>query len=210
MTDIDPASIPPRPALPKTPRRRPRIMWLAITAGAALIIGAGAATGITYGAMAPRERAAEAETADYSDALDIMTRKRDAAVENVEGDRRLIDKLQGKIAKYREAEAEVTAREDAADKRAAELDDREKAVTKTEKAAEKRKFGSGTVIVGTDVEPGTYRAEGGDGCYYAWMSSLSSDADIISNNLTDGTAIADLHDGDIFESSSCGLWTKAN
>lgn len=68
-------------------------------------------------------------------------------------------------------------------------------------------FGDGIHVVGTDIQPGTYRAEGTDGCYWARLSGFSGD-DIITNDIGDGTRIVEIQATDVgFESSRCGTWT---
>src|SRR5947207_5350966 len=48
----------------------------------------------------------------------------------------------------------------------------------------KTSFGDGMFIVGTDIEPGTYRNSGSVGCYYAILSAFDTQA-ISSNDNTD-------------------------
>lgn len=74
----------------------------------------------------------------------------------------------------------------------------------------KTTFGDGMYIVGTDIQPGTYRNTTSSGCYYARLSGFSNtDSDIIANNLTDASAIVTISASDKgFESTRCGTWTK--
>ena len=46
-------------------------------------------------------------------------------------------------------------------------------------------FGEGTYVVGTDIQPGTYKTTGGDPCYWARLSSLNTQ-DIIDNSNSTG------------------------
>lgn len=100
------------------------------------------------------------------------------------------------------------------DETAAELDEREAEVTETEQVAADSEFpGSGLYVVGEDVEPGEYRTEGPGAlgiCYYAWMTGTSSDADIITNEVTEGSARVTLNEGDVFDSEGCKLWKRAD
>lgn len=74
-------------------------------------------------------------------------------------------------------------------------------------------FGDGTFIVGTDIEPGTYRTSGGSNCYYARLSGFDGTFnDIIANSNTDGNdAIVTIESSDAgFQSSGCGTWTQVS
>jgi hypothetical protein len=65
-------------------------------------------------------------------------------------------------------------------------------------------------IVGTDIQPGTYKSSGQSGCYYARLLGFGgTTSDIIANGLTDASAIVTISAADKgFESTSCGTWTK--
>ncbi len=72
-------------------------------------------------------------------------------------------------------------------------------------------FGDGTFIVGTDIEPGTYRTTGGSNCYYARLSGFGgTDNNIIANANTNGNgAIVTIKASDAgFQSSGCDTWTQ--
>ena len=71
-------------------------------------------------------------------------------------------------------------------------------------------FGDGIHIIGTDIEPGTYRSAGGDGCYYARLRGFGGTLDeIIANELSDGPSIVEISQRDKgFSSKGCGTWTK--
>lgn len=77
-------------------------------------------------------------------------------------------------------------------------------------AGPRTSFGDGTYIVGTDIAPGTYRAPGGDTCYWERESSLSgSSDDIIANNLSPGQQTVTIAASDKgFKTQGCGTWTK--
>lgn len=74
----------------------------------------------------------------------------------------------------------------------------------------KTSFGDGMYIVGTDMQPGTYKSSGQSGCYYARLRGFGSTTDdIIANENTDSPAIVTIAATDKgFESTSCGTWTK--
>ena len=71
-------------------------------------------------------------------------------------------------------------------------------------------FEDGTYIVGTDIEPGTYRSSGSSGCYYARLSGFSGGLEnLIANDNTDAPAVVEIAPTDAgFESKRCGTWTK--
>lgn len=74
--------------------------------------------------------------------------------------------------------------------------------------ASKTSFNDGTYIVGTDIQPGTYRSSGREGCYYARLSGFGgSTREIIANENTDSPAIVSIALGDKgFQSVRCGTW----
>lgn len=75
--------------------------------------------------------------------------------------------------------------------------------------------GTGTFLVGADVEPGTYRSAPADGslmawCYWSRLSSLDGTLDsIIANDGGDGQKIVTIAASDAaFETSGCGTWER--
>lgn len=76
--------------------------------------------------------------------------------------------------------------------------------------ASQTSFDDGMYIVGTDIQPGTYKSSGQSGCYYARLSGFSNTTDdILANNNTDTPAIVTISPGDKgFQSNNCGTWTK--
>jgi hypothetical protein len=71
-------------------------------------------------------------------------------------------------------------------------------------------FGDGDYIVGTDIQPGTYKNSGQQGCYYARLSGFGHTVDdVIANDNTDNVAIVTIAPTDKgFEATRCGTWTK--
>jgi hypothetical protein len=70
-------------------------------------------------------------------------------------------------------------------------------------------FADGTWRVGSDVAPGTYRARGGDSCYWAILNGPPrGDADNIEENggFT-ANVVVTLSDGQWFETNDCGDWS---
>jgi len=74
----------------------------------------------------------------------------------------------------------------------------------------KTSFGEGAYIVGTDIEPGTYRSSGSSGCYYARLRNFTADLNsIIANGNTDTSTVVTIKPTDVgFESLDCGTWTR--
>ncbi|MDP9343594.1 MAG: hypothetical protein M3Q23_16180 [Actinomycetota bacterium] len=68
----------------------------------------------------------------------------------------------------------------------------------------------GEWIVGTDLQPGTYRTTSAKGgCYYARLSNFSGVSDIVSNDLGGGPHIITIGSGDAgFQTEKCGVWKK--
>lgn len=68
----------------------------------------------------------------------------------------------------------------------------------------------GTWRVPDEVKPGTWRAKGGEGCYWARLRGFSgSSDDIIANEIAKGTAIVTIKVSDKgFLSKRCGTWTR--
>lgn len=74
----------------------------------------------------------------------------------------------------------------------------------------KTSFDDGIFIVGTDIEPGTYRNSGGSSCYFARPSGFGGTIDEIlaNNNVTAPTIVTIAASDKGFESRGCGTWTK--
>jgi hypothetical protein len=72
-------------------------------------------------------------------------------------------------------------------------------------------FGPGEYIVGSDLQPGTYRNRGGgQACYFARLRGFThASSDVIGNNNINGPAIVTVAASDRgFASRGCGTWTK--
>lgn len=71
-------------------------------------------------------------------------------------------------------------------------------------------FGDGQYVVGSDIQPGMYRAPGGDRCYWARLSGFSGGIDdIIANGIPNGAAIIEIASTDRgFETRGCGGWAR--
>lgn len=69
-------------------------------------------------------------------------------------------------------------------------------------------FSDGTHLVGSDIQPGTYRNDGTSSCYWARLSGTGGTVeDIIANDNPRGQAYVTIDPSDIaFESKNCGCW----
>lgn len=69
-------------------------------------------------------------------------------------------------------------------------------------------FRDGTKLVGKDIEPGTYRADGGTRCYWARLAGLGGEiSDLLANGSESGPMIVTISRSDkAFESRRCGIW----
>jgi len=76
--------------------------------------------------------------------------------------------------------------------------------------ASKTTFGAGAYIVGTDIEPGTYRNSGGRNCYWERLRAFNGGINaIIANGGTSNPSIVTIATTDAgFQSDSCETWTK--
>jgi hypothetical protein len=70
-------------------------------------------------------------------------------------------------------------------------------------------FGDGDYIVGTDIQPGTYRNTGQAGCYWARLRGFGHTTDdVLANDNTDNPAVVTIAATDMgFESTRCGKWS---
>jgi len=71
--------------------------------------------------------------------------------------------------------------------------------------------GDGNYIVGSDIQPGTYRTRvGSSGCYYARLKGFGgSSSDISANANTDAPAVITISASDAgFQTSNCATWTE--
>lgn len=74
----------------------------------------------------------------------------------------------------------------------------------------KTSFEEGTYIVGTDIEPGTYRSSGSSGCYHARLSGFGGGMEgVIANDNADAPTVVTIAPTDAgFQSQRCGTWSK--
>jgi hypothetical protein len=67
--------------------------------------------------------------------------------------------------------------------------------------------GDGIFLVGKDVQPGTYKSDGGSGCYWGRQDSAGN---TIANNIGDGPSVVTIQPGDFaIKTQSCAPFHKA-
>jgi hypothetical protein len=92
----------------------------------------------------------------------------------------------------------------------AKLNDRAQSISGEEEeaveVAEKSEIEDGIWQVGVDIEPGTYRPEGGSGCYWALLNS--ADTSDIENNGGFSPNQTLTIDSAWFQTDGCGVWEK--
>jgi hypothetical protein len=197
-----------QPAPAGKPRRKKRILL----AGAAVVLLSLAA--LPLGPFS-RIRKRARHTCPSLDEKSTVEIERDAALSSYASLKGKYDTLQGSITGR---ESTVSAREaevskaDAAVKAAeAAVKKREDAITGAEKAKAANTIGDGTWTVGSDIEPGTYRAAAavGSTCYWGIYRSGSNGGDIIENDIPGGgRPVVTLSPGQDFNSTRCGKWEK--
>lgn len=81
----------------------------------------------------------------------------------------------------------------------------------TEDNLEDGSFKDGTHLVGTDIQPGMYRNQGTERCYWERLSGLSGESsDILANDNPTGQAYIEILPSDrAFNSKRCGTWELA-
>jgi len=147
--------------------------------------GAGIAVGLTSQQGAIHSEQAKA-------AADVQAAA--AREEQLQGD------YQAKLAQLASAKAALDSEQAALDQQKRDLDARTAALKATS-------FADGVWVVGTDIQPGTYKApQAGGDCYWA---KLNADESIIRNDIPGGPTTVTI-EGSVnkFKSTRCGTWTK--
>lgn len=215
------------PAVPARPWWRQR--WVAATAAGLVVLLATAGGSFAAGASSVDPTESQAYAAMADDLADVMTERDDA-----------LGEIAGAQQTARDALGDVAERELAADDRDLELDERKARLDTDEAArmvafaaaqaeadaamaareaavgiaeataAANTVSGNGTFLVGTDIQPGTYRSDGGSLCYWARLSGLSGGlGDIISNSISPGQQFVEVRASDAaFQSNGCGAWVR--
>ena len=71
-------------------------------------------------------------------------------------------------------------------------------------------FEDGTYLVGSDIQPGTYRSTGGSFCTWERLSDVTGNNDaVLAWELADGQAYAEILTTDVaFRTDDCGTWSR--
>lgn len=136
---------------------------------------------------------AVAEGEDLTPARDLCTKIQDAVPGSEWEDAELADKSQSLDMLEDEEQAEESSPQAMTDD-----DETEPAIT----------FEDGTHMVGSDIQPGTYRNDGTQSCYWARMSGFGGTTDdIIANDNPRGQTYVTISEDDAaFKSQLCGSW----
>jgi hypothetical protein len=187
----EPGPVPPANTALKPWWRR----WL-LPVGIAFVVGVG------IGATAQTD---PTESAEFIELQDSLTEAEDRA-DTAEAE---VDRAEQGAAEVQASYDELVAKVNDIETREADVKAREAAVTEAEAQAEANSVTEGVWVVGVDIKPGTYRAQGvSSDCYWSITSTGSNGGDIIDNDIPGGgNPQVTLEEGQDFETSRCGDWT---
>lgn len=171
--------------------------WSAgIAAAVGLFIGIGIGAAST-----DTERIAqlEAQVNDLEAELAEAEERADEAEDELESEQNALARRERELKK--KAKAQRTKFAETRD----ELNAREEEISGAELEIESNTITDGTWEAGRDFEPGLYRAEGGEGCYWAKLNSADP-TDIASNGLDENPTVQ--IDSPFFSTNDCGDWKK--
>jgi hypothetical protein len=216
-SDIGPADMPENDTAVETEHAQPAQVTRRGRKKAILLVSAAVvlfASGVACGTVLPDPKASEAylSLADEKSTVEI---ERDTALSSyatLKGKYGTLERgMASRESKVAAREAEVGKADAAVKSAEAAVRVREEAVTGAEKTKAANTIGDGTWTVGTDIEPGTYRASAdvGSSCYWGIYATGSNGSNIIDNDLPGGgrPSVA-LSAGQDFKSSRCGKWEK--
>jgi hypothetical protein len=187
MEACQPQQPPPRDRTPNW-WQKPGPLWIIIAVLTVLATGAA----ITAGVIA-------ASTSDDAD------RELADARDQIASERRALDDEKADLQDEIDAlEQEASDARRAARREEKKLDRLRDRLSGAERQIEDNTVpGTGTYVVGEDIQPGTYRGEASPGCYWARLASLDT-SDIIDNQNADGPVVIEVLPSDkALELSSC-------
>lgn len=188
-------------------------VWALLTGVLGILVLAGVGGGFAGAAITDRSEEIEMLTTQRAGLSESVTELeeelRAVKKENWDLENEVAD-IERREKDLEQASQELAGKEEELAELEAEVANREAAVTKAEDAAAKNEFGNGVHLVGVDIEPGTYRNDGGDLCYWARLRGTSGGFnDIIANGIPDGPTVVTIASSDVaFESSGCGTWKR--
>jgi Tfp pilus assembly protein PilN len=148
-----------------------------------------------------------ASALDRSDALNEAIADMEDDIAALEAQ---VDQIDDREAELDQRESDLDAREQDLEELKARLDDREQQLAQQEEAIEANTIpGDGIWMVGDEVQPGIYKAQGsGSACYWARLSSLDT-TDILNNHFGSANVSVEITNSDFaFETAGCGSWIK--
>lgn len=201
------AETPEPAAKQKKPRR-----WVSMILVGAIAFVVGVAAGGAGGNDDATDSAASAGRSEDSEAITELESERDqlqGELESVTADLESLtaerDELSGDLETMtEERDAALTDAEEAEVREA----DAAAEAAEEEAQAASTSFADGSWRVGEDIDPGTYRAEGSDACYWERLSGFSGElGEIISNDFSSGPTTVTIAEDDAgFTSQRCGTW----
>jgi hypothetical protein len=187
------------------------VLAVVLTAVLALVLGAGAGAAGPTGEVSELEDQAASLEADLKATeadLEAANDATDEATADAAAARDALKPLQAQADEVEEQKDDLAAQEEELAAQAGELDAREQDITARENTLESSTIPDGIWELGRDYEAGTYRAEGGGGCYWEKLSSPTGKlGDIIANGgfQPNQTLVID---SPYFSTSDCGEWVK--
>lgn len=188
--------------------------WTLGVVGAVVLLAIGAAigSGEADDLKAERDAAtraaakAEQERDDAEAAADAVLRRRDAIV------RKAKIRATGITGRARSESSrlndELSGLRNEVDAAEGELEATESSLAGAEREEALSSFGDGIWQAEVDFIPGTYRTEGGEGCYYAQLGSANTN-DISSNEITlERSQQIVTIESPYFQSKDCGTWER--
>jgi hypothetical protein len=177
-----------------------RNLWIIIGLLGLLLVGSIVAVGVIA--------ASQSDEADreLAEARDEIASERD----RIASERRALQEekaeVQEQIDTLREDAAQARSDARREEKKLARLRDQVRGVH--QQIDDRTIPGTGTYVVGEDIQPGTYRAKASPGCYWARLSSLDT-SDIIDNNNADGPVVIEVLSSDkALELSNCADFVR--
>lgn len=173
-----------------------------VAAVAGLMVGGGVGTGVALALQTPPTKTHEYASLQRQNHK-LLNENSKLSSSN-SGLTRTVDQLQSVSDEYDRAKAGLASQ-------AADLAAKQKLVDSTVTQIQANTVpGDGTYVVGTDIQPGTYRSVNNSECYWARLNDTSGSVDsIVANDNVTGQAVVTISSSDkAFESERCSQWIK--